>query len=91
MTFRIEQAVDAEVGVGRGEGVVEAGAGAAAYHRRIVEQLRPPSVQQRVERQPVAPARREVPHVHARVVLNKNRNQLDGARRRSTAREVNEE
>lgn len=69
-TLGVEQAVDVEMRVRQREGVVEARGGRARQHRRVVEQLRPPAVQQRVEREPVRPRRREVLHVHAGVVLH---------------------
>lgn len=68
-TFRVEQAVDAEVVVRQLEGVVQARARRPRHHAGVVEQLRPPAVQQRVEGQPVRPRRREVLHVHARIIL----------------------
>lgn len=54
-TLGVEQARDAQVALRGVEGVLEALLRRARAQRREVEQLRPPAVQQRVERQPVRP------------------------------------
>lgn len=68
-TFGVEQPRDGQVPVGQREGVLQPRGGRALQHGRVVEELRPPAVQQRVQRQPVRPRRREVAHLHAAVAL----------------------
>lgn len=69
-TFRVEQARDGEMVVRQREGVLEALVRRARGYRGVVEERGPPAVQQRVQRQPGAPRRREVSHVHAGVLLS---------------------
>lgn len=72
-TLWVEQAVDAQVLVREAEGEVEARGGRQREGGAPLEQLGAPGVQQRAQRQPVRPGRREVAHLHATVLLQNER------------------
>lgn len=69
VTFRVQQSRNGQVRVRNAEGVLESCGRRARQHGGVVEERGPPAVQQRVQREPVAPRLSEVRHVHSAVVL----------------------
>ena len=64
----LEQARDAQAALGRLKRVVQVVGGVALLQRRVLDELGLVLVYERVEGEAVAPRRREVAHVHVRIV-----------------------